>query len=75
MGAGGLDIPKPLLKEIQMRYSTDAEKNHACADYYVSCHPRASLEHLTNSLYLERQFVALKEQKSLISTGKVIMLL
>ena len=37
MGAygGGRDIPRPLLKEIQRRYSTDTEKNHACADYYI----------------------------------------
>ena len=69
---GGLDIPEPLLEEIQKRYSTDTEKNHACADYYVNCHPQAEWIHLTNLLYINRQFDALKEKKSignLIHTG------
>jgi hypothetical protein len=65
-----LDIPWPLLKEIQRRYSTDTEKNHACADYYVNCHPEAEWEHLTIQLYVRRQFAALKEKKSLIPAGK-----
>ena len=69
MGVGGLDIPKPLLEEIQRRYSTDTEKNHACADYYVNCLPQAGWRHLTSGLYVRRQFAALKEKKSLIPTG------
>jgi hypothetical protein len=36
MGGGlGINIPGPLLEEIQRRYSTDTEKNHACAVYYM----------------------------------------
>ena len=69
---GGLGIPEPLLEEIQRKYSTDTEKNHACADYYVNCHPQAEWIHLTNLLYINRQFAALKEKKSLISTGNLI---
>ena len=42
MGKGGLDIPRPLLREIQRRYSTDTEKIHACADYYVNYQPYAA---------------------------------
>ena len=72
---GGLNIPEPLLKEIQMRYSTNTEKNHACADYYVNCHPNASLEDLSSWLYGQGEFAALKEKKSLASTGKVIMMI
>jgi hypothetical protein len=72
---GELDIPEPLREEIQRRYSTDTEKNHACADYYVNCHPQAEWEHLSTGLYWRRQFAALKEKKSLIPTvtGKVIV--
>ena len=71
MGDVRLDIPLALLNEIQRRYSTDTEKTHACADYYVNCHPEAGWEHLSIHLYARRQFAALKEKKSLIPTGKV----
>ena len=74
-GGGGLDIPWPLLEEIQRRYSTDTEKNHACADYYVNCHPEAEWEPLTRGLYVNRQFDALKKMKSLIPTGKVVTII
>ena len=67
---GGLDIPKPLLREIQRRYSTDTEKNHACADYYVNCHPEAEWEHLTARLYLKKEFALARETKLFMSTGK-----
>ena len=73
MGGGfGLDIPLPLLKEIQRRYSTDTEKYHACADYYVNYHPWAEWKDLTSSLYLTTEFDAAKESKSYMSTGKYI---
>ena len=70
MSAGGLDIPRPLRAEIQGRYSTDSEKNHACADYYVNCHPEAEREHLTARLYLVKEFALARESKSFMSTGK-----
>ena len=63
-------VPNPLLKEIQRRYSTDTEKIHACADYYVNCHPQASWEHLTRILYLKKAFAVARESKSFMSTGK-----
>ena len=68
---GGLGIPGPLLEEIQRRYSTDMEKNHACADYYVSCHPLAEWEHLTTrGLYWRKEFAAARESMTFMSTGK-----
>ena len=67
---GGLGIPKPLVKEIQSRYSTDAEKNHACADYYVNYYPEASWEDLTSGLCWKKEFAAARESKSFMSTGK-----
>jgi hypothetical protein len=70
MGGLRLDIPWPLLREIQRRYSTDTEKNHACADYYVNCHPQAEWEHLTPQLYFASEFTAARESKSLLPTGK-----
>ena len=75
MGAGGLYIPEPLLEEIQRRHSTDTEKNHACADYYVNCYPKAEWKDLTVQMYVNYQFAALKEKKSLIPTGKVVTII
>ena len=63
----GLGIPRPLLER---RYSTDTEKNHACADYYVNCHPGGEWNHLTMQLYYRKAFTAAKESKSFLSTGK-----
>ena len=70
VGGIGLGIPWSLLEEIQMRYSTDAEKNHACADYYVNYHPQAEWNHLTIRLYWKKEFGAARESNSFISTGK-----
>ena len=67
---GGLGIPRPLLEEIQRRYSTDTEKNHACADYYVNYHPDAEWEHLTMGLYFSEKYASARESKSFMSTGK-----
>jgi hypothetical protein len=70
MGGGGLGIPWPLREEIQRRCSTDTEKNHACADYYVNCHPEDEWEDLTWSLYYAKEFASARESKSFMSTGK-----
>ena len=70
MGVGGLDIPWPLLIEIQRRYSTDTAKNHACADYYVNCHPEAGWKNLTAGLYNNKELSLARESKSFMSTGK-----
>ena len=55
---------------IQSRYSTNTEKTHACADYYVNYHPDASWQHLTSQLYYKKEFAAARESKSFMSTGK-----
>ena len=65
-----LDIPEPLQEEIQRRYFTDTEKNHAVADYYVNCHPEAGWRHFTWYLYMRNELAATGESKSLMSTGK-----
>ena len=66
----GLDIPFPLVEEIQRRHSTDTEKNHAVADYYVNCHPEAEWECLTNGLYWTDNSALARQPKSFMSTGK-----
>ena len=66
----GLSVPWSLREEIQRRYSTDTEKNHACADYYVNYHPEDGWERLTRTLYFLSAFTAAKESKSFLSTGK-----
>ena len=66
-------VPKQLVWEIQRRYSTDTEKNRACADYYVNCHPGASWEDLTGTLYVKKEFAAARESKTFISTGRYIL--
>ena len=70
MDIDGLGIPWPLREEIQRRYSTDTEKNHTCADYYVNCHPEAGWRDLTSKLYFKKEFALARESKSFISTGK-----
>ena len=67
---GGVDIPWRLLKEIQRRYSTDTEKNHACADYYVNYYPKPEWEELTLKLYIRNEFAAAMESKSFMPTGR-----
>jgi hypothetical protein len=70
MGGVGLNIPRALLEEIQRRYSTDTEKNYACADYYVNCHPDTEWKDLTAGLYHNEEFALARKTKSFMSTGK-----
>ena len=70
MGGGGVSIPWSLLEEIQRTYSTDTEKNHACADYYVNYHPDAGWEDLTSGFCIMKEFALARESKSFMSTGK-----
>ena len=66
-GGVGLDIPMLLLEEIQRRYSTDTERNHACADYYVNYHPQAEWKHLTMGLYLKKEYAVARESCQLVN--------
>ena len=62
-------IPTFVIDEIQ-KYSTDAEKNKAYADYFVTVWPSASWYYLTFVLYLNSEFSAARESKSFMSNGK-----
>ena len=66
----GLGIPKPLREEIQTRYTTDSDQIHGCIDYYVKNKPGASWEHLTDGLYVNKEFAAARKSKSFMLTGK-----
>ena len=70
---GGL-VTWPLLEEINKRYSTNTEKNHACADYYVNCHPEAGWKDLAAKLYVGEEFTLARVSKSFMSTGKLLQL-
>ena len=63
------DIPTVLWEEIESRHSTDTEKTHACADYYVDCQFHASWEDLTGRLYWSGEIAAARKSKSFMSTG------
>ena len=65
-----LDIPWPLLEEIQRRYSTDTEKNHACADYYVNYHPQAEWNHLTMELAISYRGICLSKRIQVIHVSR-----
>ena len=65
-----LEIPRPVLDEIQRRSSTDADQIHACADYYVNYHPNTSWRPLTSCLLTSAELAAARESKSFMSTGK-----
>ena len=62
-------IPISVVDEIQ-RYSTDAVKNEAYADYIVNVWPDASWYCLTSELYVENKLAAARESKSFMSRGK-----
>ena len=74
MSGGGL-LPFSPPNEIRRRYSTDTEKNHAVADYYVNCHPQAEWELLTGELYFKKEFASARESKSFMSTGNYCTML
>ena len=67
-------VSRSQLEKIQERYTADTEKIHACAEYYVKCHPDASWQHLTQKLYFENEFATARESKSIMSTGNTNIL-
>ena len=68
-------VPLPLVKEIKRRYSTDTEKNHVAADYFVNCHPQAEWELLTSALYFRKELASARESKLFMSTGNYCTML
>ena len=64
-------VPDPLLWEIYEKYSTEEQRIHACADFYVNCRPDFSWTHLHKELYEENEMTAAKKAKTFMpQTGE-----
>ena len=67
---GGI-IPYSQLEEICQKYSTEKQRIHACADFYVNCHPDSSWTDLCQKLYEGNEMTAAKKAKTFIpQTGE-----
>ena len=60
---GGI-VPDPELEEIYQKYSTEEQRIHACADFYVNCHPDSSWAHLCQTLYGRNKMTAVRKAKT-----------
>ena len=56
-------VPHPQLEEIYQKYSTEEQRIHACADFYVHCHPESSWTYLCQMLYVEKEMTAVRKAK------------
>ena len=64
-------VPDPQLEEIYQKYSIEEQRIHACADFYVNCHPEPSWTYVCQGLYRENEMTAAKKAKTFIpQTGK-----
>ena len=64
-------VPDPQLEEIYQKYSTEEQRIHACADFYVNYHPDSSFTHLCQRLYGRNEMTAARKAKIFIpQTGK-----
>ena len=64
-------VPGSQLEEIYQKYSTEKQRIHACADFYVNCRPDSSWTHLHQRLYKENEMTAAKKAKTFIpQTGE-----
>ena len=64
-------VPYPQREVIYQKYSTEEQRIHACADFYVNCHPGSSWTHLCRGLYWENEMTAAKKAKTFIpQTGE-----
>ena len=55
--------PYSYLDEVYTKYTSDKEKTHALADFYVNTRPESSWQHLVQTLYAEGELAAAKEAK------------
>ena len=64
-------VPEPQLEEIYHKYSTEEQRMHACADFYVSCNPQSSWTHLYWELFSMKETAAARKAKTFIpQTGR-----
>ena len=52
--------------DVYTKYTTDKEKTHALADFYVNSRPESSWQHLVQTLYAKGELAAAKEAKSFL---------
>ena len=64
-------VPDTLLEEIYQNYSSEDQRLHACADFYVNCRPESSWTHLCERLFLMEEVTAARKAKTFIpQTGR-----
>ena len=64
-------VPDAQLEEIYQKYSTEEQRIHACADFYVNCCPGSSWTDLCQRLYLKNEMTAARKAKTFIpQTGE-----
>ena len=64
-------VPDTQLEEIYQNYSSEDQRLHACADFYVNCHPKSSWTHLCRRLFNMKEVTAARKAKTFIpQTGR-----
>ena len=64
-------VPPPQLEEIYQTYSTEEQRIHACADFYVNSRPDSSWTNLCQELYEKEEMTAVRKAKTFIpQTGE-----
>jgi hypothetical protein len=64
-------VPGPQLEEIYQKYSTEEQRIHACADFYINYHPDCSWTHLCRRLYMMKEMTAARKARTFIpQTGE-----
>ena len=64
-------VPDVLLEEIYQNYSSEDQRLHACADFYVNCHSESSWTDLCLGLFFKKEVTAARKAKTFIpQTGK-----
>ena len=59
-------IPDTLLEEIYQNYSSEDQRLHACADFYVNCHYDSSWTDLCQILFMMKEVTAARKAKTFI---------
>ena len=64
-------VPVALLEEIYQNYSSEEQRLHACADFYVNCHYNSSWTYLCHNLLCNKEVTAARKTKTFIpQTGR-----
>ena len=59
------------LEKIYRNYSSEDQRLHACADFYVNCRCESSWTHLCETLFYKKEVTAARKAKTFIpQTGR-----